>query len=96
MALAVVANLTVKPGEEESAKDLMRKMQEHTRCEPGCRQYNAHQSPEDPRRFVLYELYEDQAALYAHRASPHYEKYVTGGLRSMTESSTLVLLHTID
>jgi len=96
MALALVVNFTVKPGNEEKTKDLIRQLQEHTRREPGCRQYNGHQSPEEPSRFLMYELYDNQAALDAHRASPHYEQYVNHGLRSLMESRMFALLHTID
>ncbi len=42
--------------------------------------YLAHRSTADPRRFFLYEQYDDQAALDAHRAAPHFEQYAKGGL----------------
>ena len=66
--ICVAVTYVVKPGNEEEAAELFRKMTGHTRTEPGCRFYLAHRSTADPRRFFLYEQYDDQAALDAHRA----------------------------
>jgi len=40
--------------------------------EPGCRRFDVHQEQGDPTLFFLIEVYGDQAALDAHRASAHY------------------------
>ncbi len=47
--------------------------------------YLVHRSPTDPRRFFLYEQYTDQAALDAHRASPHFQAHVANGLFNILE-----------
>ncbi len=86
--IVLVVNFTVRAGEEERAKEFIRVMQEHTRQEPGCRQYVGHQSTQDPRRFCFYEVYDDQAALAAHRAAPYFAQYVTNGLGKLMESRT--------
>ncbi len=96
MAVALFVNFTVKAGDEEKAKDLMRKMEEHTRREPGCRQYIGHQSADDPRRFAFYEQYVDKAALDAHAASPHYAEYVKNGLRGLMETRMFAMFNTLD
>lgn len=96
MALALIVNFTVAEGDQEQAKLYIRKMQEHTRREPGCRQYIGHQSVDDPLRFVFYELYDNQAALDAHRASPHYAEFVTNGLLPMMTTRILGLFNTVD
>jgi len=89
--IVLVVNLRMKPGTEELTKQYMRKMQEHTRKEPGCRMYVGHQSLEDPRLFCFYEQYDDQAALDAHRAASYFAEYVTNGITSMAESRHAVL-----
>lgn len=96
MALALFVNFTVKAGDEEKTKELIRKMEEATRREPGCRQYIGHQSTDDPRRFAFYELYDDKAALDAHAASPHYAEYVKNGLRPLMETRIFALFNTLD
>ena len=85
--LALIVNFTVKPGTEERAIELMRKMEEHTRREPGCRLYIGHQSQEDPRQFCFYEQYNDQAAMDAHRAAPYFDEFITNGLVTLMEGS---------
>jgi len=40
--------------------------------EPGCRQFDVCCDPADARRFFLYELYDDEAAVQAHLRSPHF------------------------
>lgn len=96
MALALIVNFTVADANLEKTKDLIRKMEEHTRREPGCRQYIGHQSAEDPHRFVFYELYDNQKALDAHRASVHYAQYVTNGLLPLMETRILGIFNTLD
>ena len=45
------------------------------RDEPGCFRFDILQNSEDPNRFHLYEVYEDELALEAHRDAPHYKKW---------------------
>lgn len=45
------------------------------RDEPGCLRFDVVQDQEDPNRIYLYEVYRDEAALDAHRQSPHYLKW---------------------
>jgi (4S)-4-hydroxy-5-phosphonooxypentane-2,3-dione isomerase len=42
--------------------------------EPGCRRFDVCRDPLDPTRFVLYELYDDAAAVAAHLAAPHFKQ----------------------
>ncbi len=45
------------------------------RDEPGCFRFDILQNSEDPNRFHLYEVYEDELALEAHREAAHYKKW---------------------
>ena len=45
------------------------------RDERGCFRFDILQNSEDPNRFHLYEVYEDELALEAHRDAPHYKKW---------------------
>lgn len=84
--ICVAVTYLIQPGHEEQAVDLFAKLTEATRAEPGCRMYQAHRSTSDPRKFFLYEQYDDQAALDAHRAAPHFERYGKSGLFTILES----------
>ena len=43
--------------------------------EPGCRQFDVCVDPAEPGRFVLYEVYDDEAAVRAHLASAHFAAF---------------------
>lgn len=51
-----------------------------SRQEPGCISYIPHELAGDSSLVMIYEQYRDEAALEAHRASPHFHKYAIGGL----------------
>ena len=42
--------------------------------EPGCRQFDVCRDPADAALFFLYELYDDEAAIQAHLATPHFQQ----------------------
>jgi autoinducer 2-degrading protein len=42
--------------------------------EPGCRQFDVCRDPAEPRRFFLYELYDDEGAIQAHLQSAHFRQ----------------------
>ena len=74
------------PGRETDLAARLREMTGHTRQEPGCRAYIAHQSQKEPRKFVLYEQYVDEAALDAHRTSDYFKRIVQGEYNELLES----------
>jgi autoinducer 2-degrading protein len=94
--IALLVQYTIRPGAEKQALEYIRKMQEHTRREPGCRLYVGHQSLEDPRRFCFYEQYDDQAALDAHRAAPYFREYVTEGMAKLMQTVTRELFTPVE
>ena len=86
--ICVAVTYIIKDGQEGRAVELFRELTGPTREEPGCRMYLVHRSTTDPRKFFLYEQYDDQAALDAHRASEHFARHATGGLFPIIESRT--------
>jgi len=44
--------------------------------EPGCLRFDIIQDREDTHLFRFYEVYKDDAALAAHRQTPHFKKYI--------------------
>ncbi|MBN3754758.1 antibiotic biosynthesis monooxygenase [Paraburkholderia sp. Tr-20389] len=43
--------------------------------EAGCTYFDVTRDTKDPLHFIFYELYEDEAAIDAHRAAPHFAKW---------------------
>jgi quinol monooxygenase YgiN len=78
MGFVVAAVYRTKEGEEERIAEILRTMTEPSRSEPGCLQYQIHRSTEDPRTFLLYEHYVDEAGYEAHQATPHFQAHILG------------------
>jgi len=84
--ICLTVTYVMRAGTEPRAIELFRELTAATRREPGCAMYIVHQSTTDTRRFFLYEQYHDQAALDAHRASPHFASHATNGVFLLAES----------
>jgi quinol monooxygenase YgiN len=78
--LVVIARYRALPGRGDEVAELLAPHIAATRAEPGCEGFLVNRSVEDGDRFVLYEQYADEAAFQAHRESPHFERYVLGGV----------------
>jgi quinol monooxygenase YgiN len=72
----LVARLVAREGEEERVAAGLAANEAASRKEPGVIEWIVYRSTDDPRRFLLYELYGSAADLEAHRATPHFERYV--------------------
>ena len=44
------------------------------RDEPGCHRFDVLEAREEPNTFYLYEIYDDPAALTAHKETSHYKE----------------------
>jgi quinol monooxygenase YgiN len=78
MAYVVLARWVAMPGEEQAVAAAIDKLIEPSRAEPGNLMYQAHRDPADPRVFLLYEQYADEAAYRAHGESPHFQRHGFG------------------
>lgn len=76
MSYLVIANLRAMAGEEERVADGLRVNEAASRQEPGVIEWVAYRSTSDPRDFVLYEVYRTETDFAAHRATPHFARYV--------------------
>ncbi|PYS35112.1 MAG: antibiotic biosynthesis monooxygenase [Acidobacteria bacterium] len=83
--LILVVRVTITAGHEQEVAESFRQLQEETRREPGCIAYVVQRSRENPRVYMIYEQYKDQAALEAHRNSPHFKQYATNGFYRFVE-----------
>ncbi len=74
--MAILAYLTAKPGKEAEFKEKM--TAQAKRClanEPGCLQFDVVQDPKNATRFVMIEVYKDDAAIKAHQDTQHYKDF---------------------
>ena len=69
--VTVIARFKAKDGMVEQAKQALLALVEPTRAEPGCINYDLHQDPTDPARFVFYENWTSDQDLNQHLNKPH-------------------------
>jgi quinol monooxygenase YgiN len=86
----VMAILVARPGKGGELRSLLDGMVEPSRKEPGNLRYDLWRDQTDPKRFVLDELYADEDAVAAHRATPHFQAYLSS-INDLAERSALVL-----
>ncbi len=70
----IVVKTQLKPGTRKTFLDAMLPNAEASvRDEPGCLVFDVLEAREEDDTFYLYEIYIDQAALAAHKETPHYQ-----------------------
>jgi quinol monooxygenase YgiN len=74
-----------KTGRESEVAAVFEKLTVESRKEPGCDVYQVHKHKTEPRRFFIYERYKDDAALEAHRATPHFLQYAKKDLPKIAD-----------
>jgi quinol monooxygenase YgiN len=87
--VSFTARFTFAPEDRDEIAEVLRLVTSESRREPGCVTYIPHHVEGDPDTIVIYEQYEDAAALAAHRDSAHFKKYVVGGLLQKMKIRTL-------
>lgn len=70
-------------GQEQAMIQAFERLGAASRQEPGCRMYVVHRHREDHRTLVVYEQYDDDAALQAHRDSAHFQEIVKEELHNL-------------
>jgi quinol monooxygenase YgiN len=74
------------PGKGDRVKTSLESMAPLVKqLEPGCALYQVSRSNDNPDLFLLYEQYVDEAALQAHRETPHFKEIVEGTVIPLLE-----------
>lgn len=79
MTFALIARYHVTPGHAAQVEQTLHQMAERVRAdEPSCLLYHANVDPDNENLYCLYEVYSDEAAVAAHRETPHFKQYIEG------------------
>lgn len=79
MSAVLIARYHVKPGNSQAVREALGKMAARVKAdEPACLVYNANVDPQNENLYCLYEIYKDEAALVAHRETPHFKEIIEG------------------
>jgi quinol monooxygenase YgiN len=96
VAYTVIAKWTARAGEEERVLDFIRELAPPSREEPGCLVYQVNRDADDPRVFLLYEEYADEAAYRAHGESDHFRRLALEGAIPLLESRERSFYESLD
>jgi len=87
---------TFAPKDADTAEELLREIRDVSIKEPGVVRFDVARSSDDPNVFVLWEVYRDQVAVDAHKASEHFKRLVLNGIRPLAQQRTSVTATPID
>jgi len=73
-----LVHIRLKPGCVEQFLDVFTVNYEGTRAEPGNYRFDVLQDPQDENHFVIYEMFESEAAVDVHRQTEHYRTTAEG------------------
>lgn len=74
--IAVLAKVKAKDGMVKEVKQELMSLVATTRSEPGCIDYNLHQSTDDESLFMFYENWTSKQALDEHIEKPHLQAFI--------------------
>ena len=69
-------DLDIVPAERENFLAAIKENGAAAAKEPGCRRFDILNLASDPNHFLLYEVYDNEAAFKAHRETEHFKKYM--------------------
>jgi quinol monooxygenase YgiN len=95
MAYVLIARMTAREGEQDRAAELIGKLAEASSAEPGAVHYIPHRDPENPRAFMIYEQYRDEAAFQAHGQTEHFQTIAVGELFGLMEERERLFYETL-
>lgn len=78
--LSFIVRLRFEQQHHDDVAEMLRQLTTASRLEPGCVSYVAHFVEDSPSTVLIYEQYNDSAALDHHRGTPHFHQYAIGGL----------------
>ncbi len=71
-------HINIKPGHVADFLKVWRINYEGTTQEPGNYRFDTLQDPQDENHFIIYEVFESEEAVDAHRKTSHYKETVAG------------------
>jgi len=73
--ITVCVYVHVKPDSREAFIEASLENARNTILEPGNLRFDVIQQVDDPNRFLLYEVYRDEAGMKAHKETAHYSRW---------------------
>ncbi|MDB5076048.1 MAG: Antibiotic biosynthesis monooxygenase [Chloroflexi bacterium] len=84
--VVLVARYYAIPGKGDAVEQALKEMAPKVKeLEPGCLMYQVSRSHENADHFLLYEQYQDMAALEAHRETAHFKEIIGEKISPLVE-----------
>jgi quinol monooxygenase YgiN len=96
MPVYVFASLIPKPEYAKTVEAELHRLVAATRAEPGNRRYDLFRQADGAPGFHLFEVYEDEQALDAHRATAHYNAYRANAAEWLATPPVVKVLTAVD
>ena len=90
--ITVLARWRAAPEHVAEVLDRVAVLRQQSLAEPGCLGYEVFRSADEPCALLLLESYRDDAALLAHRSSPHFKELLLGHIAPMLWGRQVELL----
>ena len=90
--LIALVSIHVKPDAVDAFKAASIDNATNSHLEPGVVRFDVTQQLDDPTRFVLIEVFRDEAAQIAHRETAHYERWRDAVADMMASQRSVVRL----
>ncbi len=93
--VSFLVRMRFAPEDREDISECLRRLAAESRKEPGCLTYIPHWSEAASDTVLIYEQYRDRAALEAHRATPHFQRYAVSCLYQRMRERAVEDLHAV-
>lgn len=80
--VASAVELEIAPADLDAFLAILKANGAESIKEPGCRRYDILQSATNPNQVFIFEVYDNEAAVQAHRTTEHFKAYIAA-TRSM-------------
>jgi len=78
-------DLDILPAERDNFLAALKENGAAAVTEPGCKRFDILNLASDPNHFLLYEVYENEAALKAHRETDHFKKFAAAAAKMVAK-----------
>lgn len=90
--IVVIATFKAKLGCEQELEDAIKGMVEKVSAEEGTLAYTLHRAPNEKDKFMLYEMYRDQAAFEFHGTQDYFKEFGKG-IRGLLEEKVKIEIY---
>ena len=78
-------DLDIVPAERDNFLAAIKENGAAAAKEPGCKRFDILNLASDPNHFLLYEVYDNEAALKAHRETAHFKKFAAAAAKMVAK-----------